>query len=45
MVGDEKVEQGRYGTGGTRGEGLRADWMVGNARVGRVGDGRRCEGR
>ena len=28
-----------------RGEGIRVERMVGNARVGRVGEGRRCEGR
>ena len=28
-----------------RAEGMRAERMVGNARVGRVGEERRCEGR
>ena len=45
MVGDERVGMGRVEQGRGRGEGMRAERMVGNARVGRVGEGWKCEGR
>ena len=38
MVGDERVKQ-------TKGEEMQVGRMVGNTRVGRIGEGRRCEGR
>ena len=39
-----RVEQG-WGRDERGGEGMRAEQMVGNARLGRGGEGRRCEGR
>ena len=47
MVGDERVGIGRLeqGRGREGREGMQAERMVGNARVCRVGEGSRLEGR